>query len=145
MPTIIGMSSSPETAADVPDAICRNVGRKPIAANIPMPSTIPIAEALMKIGLRNRLSGMIGSSARASVMTKAAPARSIPAPHAQVAPEPQPKSSLPPKSVKKMRHVVVIDRNSTPSRSMRFVAFLVGSVSVNRAITNAAMPIGMLM
>ncbi len=60
-PTIIGIISSPDSAADVPEDICRNVGTKPIAANIPIPSTSPIAVALTKIGLRNRLSGMIGS------------------------------------------------------------------------------------
>ena len=45
-------------------------GTKPIAANMPRPRVRPIAVALTKIGLRNRLSGMIGSFARASARTK---------------------------------------------------------------------------
>src|SRR6478609_7439991 len=112
-PTIIGSMRRPDAAADVPDDICRNVGTKPSAANMPMPIAMPIAVALMKIGLRNIDSGMIGSAAR--------------------------------DSVKKMRHVVAADRNTTPSQSMGFSAFLFGSFRANTATKKAAMPMGMLM
>src|SRR6478735_442715 len=137
-PTIIGSMRRPDAAADVPDDICRNVGTKPRAANIPMPIAMPIAVALMKIGLRNIDSGMIGSAARDSVKMNNPAAATRPAPHAQVAPESQPKSADPPKSVKKMRHVVAADRNTTPSQSMGFSAFLFGSFRANTATKKAA-------
>ncbi len=62
-----------------------------------------------------------------------------------MASESQPKSLSPPKSVKKMRHVVAAERKTMPRMSRGLVAFLFGSVRVNRAMTNAAMPTGMLM
>src|SRR4051812_45210879 len=89
-PAIIGSISSPETAAEVPADICRNVGMNASAANMPMPRVKPMAVLLMKIGLRNRLSGMIGSSARRSASTKAQAASSRPAPKSQVTGEAQP-------------------------------------------------------
>src|SRR6478609_6990257 len=144
-PTIIGSMSRPDAAADVPDDICRNVGTKPRAANMPIPIAMPMAVALMKIGLRNIDSGMIGSAARDSVKMNSPAEATRPAPHAQVALESQPKSAEPPKSVKKMRHVVAAVRNSTPSQSMGFSARLFGSFSANTATKNAAMPTGMLM
>ncbi len=144
-PTIMGIISRPDAAAEVPDDICRNVGTNPIAANMPSPRVRPIAVAFTNTGLRNRLSGMIGSSALASAMMKPVTAASSPTPHAHVAGELQPKSLSPPKSVKKIRHVVAADRKITPRMSIRFVAFLLGSVRANSAITNAAMPTGMLM
>ncbi|OUD92217.1 hypothetical protein CMMCAS05_08235 [Clavibacter michiganensis subsp. michiganensis] len=89
-PTIIGRSRSPETAAEVPVDICRNVGTKPMAANIPMPSARPMAVAFTKTGFRKRLSGITGSSARDSVNTNSDAATTSPRPHAQVASDPQP-------------------------------------------------------
>ena len=110
-----------------------------------MPSTRPIAVAFTKIGLRNRLSGMIGSCTLASVITKAVAATMSPAPHAQVASESHPNSLSPPKSVKKIRQVVAIDRKITPKMSIGFSAFLLGSFRATSAMMNAAMPTGMLM
>ena len=144
-PTIMGSISSPDSAAEVPEDICRNVGTKAMAANMPRPRVKPMAVALTKIRLRNRLSGMIGSSARRSTMTKAAAATSRPAPKAQVRGESQPSSFLPPKSVKKIRQVVATESSSTPRMSIRFSAFLFGRVRVNQAMVKAAMPMGMLM
>ena len=85
---------------------------------------------------------MIGSSARRSTMTNAAAASTSPAPNAHVSGESQPSSFLPPKSVKKIRHVVAAESSSTPRMSIRFSAFLFGRVRVNQAMVNAAMPIG---
>ena len=141
----MGSISSPDSAAEVPEDICRNVGTKAIAENMPRPRVNPMAVALTKIRLRNRLSGMMGSSARRSTITKAAADRTMPAPKAQVRGESQPSSFLPPKSVKKMRQVVAADSSTTPRMSIRFSAFLLGSVRVNQAMANAAMPMGMLM
>ena len=118
---------------------------KPIAANMPRPSVRPMAVALMKIGLRNSESGMIGSFARDSASTNRTTATTRPAPNSQVSGAPQPWFLSPPKSVKKMRQVVAAESSTTPARSMGFVAFLFGSVSANQAIANAAMPTGMLM
>jgi len=67
-PAIMGTISSPDSAAEVPEDICRNVGTNPIAANIPMPSVSPIAVALRNAGLRNRWSGVMGSSAGAAAI-----------------------------------------------------------------------------
>lgn len=89
-PTIIGSISKPDSAAEVPDDIWRNVGTKPIAANMPMPRVSPIAVALTKIGLRNSDSGMIGSFARDSTKTNSAAATSRPRPQPQVTIESQP-------------------------------------------------------
>jgi hypothetical protein len=50
-PAIIGSISSPETAAEVPEDICRNVGMNASAANMPMPRVKPMAVLLMKIRL----------------------------------------------------------------------------------------------
>ncbi len=88
---------------------------------------------------------MIGSLTRDSVMTKAVAATIRPAPQAQVASESQPNSLSPPKSVKKIRQVVAIERKMTPKMSIGFSAFLLGSFSATRAMMNAAMPTGMLM
>ncbi len=104
-----------------------------------------MAVEFTKMRFLNRLNGMMGSSARRSTRTKAVAASTSPAPKAHVSGESQPSSFLPPKSVKKIRHVVAAESSSTPRMSIRFSAFLFGSVRVNQAMVNAAMPIGMLM
>lgn len=65
-PTIMGSISSPDSAAEVPEDICRNVGTKAMAANMPRPRVKPMAVAFTKIRFLNRLRGMMGSSARRS-------------------------------------------------------------------------------
>ena len=144
-PTIMGTMSSPDSAAEVPEDICRNVGTNAMAANIPSPRVRPIAVALTNTGLRNRPRGMIGSSARVSFQTNSAVATTMPPAQAQVAAAPQPCSALPPNSVKKMRQVVATDSSSTPATSILRVARLCGRVRVNHAMAKAAMPMGMLM
>ena len=96
---------------------------------MPIPSTNPMAVEFRKIGFLNSESGMMGSAARASVTMNRAMDAISPAPQVQVVSEVQP-PALPPKSVKKIRHVVATDRNTTPMRSIFCVAFLLGSVSV---------------
>jgi hypothetical protein len=81
-----------------------------------------MAVEFTKIRFLNRPSGMMGSSARRSTATKAAAATTRPAPNAQVSGESQPSSFLPPKSVKKMRHVVAAESSRTPRISIRFSA-----------------------
>ncbi|MGW6659538.1 hypothetical protein [Rhodococcus sp. NPDC055024] len=144
-PAIIDSISRPDAAAEVPADICRNVGTNPIAANIPRPRARPIAVAFTKTRLRNSSRGMIGSSARVSVITNATVASSIPRAHPHVCADRQPCALSPPKSAKKIRQVVAMERKSTPSTSMGLVAFLVGSFRAAHATINAAMPIGILM
>ena len=71
MPAVIGSISRPEFAADSPELICRNVGMKAIAENMPRPTAMPSAVATTKVRLRNSDIGMIGSTARRSTSTKA--------------------------------------------------------------------------
>ena len=71
MPPVIGSISRPELAADSPELICRNVGMKAIAENMPRPTARPSAVATTKVRLRNSDIGMIGSTARRSITTKA--------------------------------------------------------------------------
>src|SRR3954471_22615859 len=71
MPATIGSSSRPELAADRPELICRNVGMKAIAENMPSPTAAPRAVATTKVRLPNSDSGMIGSTARRSTATNA--------------------------------------------------------------------------
>ena len=125
-PTIIGSISRPETAAEVPEDICRNVGTNAMAANMPRPSVKPIAVALTKTRFLNSDSGMIGSSARASAITNSTTAASRPRPQPQVSMAPQPWFFDPPKSVKKIRQVVAIESSSTPRMSIFLVDFLFG-------------------
>src|ERR671921_690180 len=103
-PAIIGSISRPELAAEVPEAICRNVGMKAMAENMPRPIAAPSAVATTKVGLPNRDSGMIGCTARCSTSTKASTETAKAAIRARVQPSVQPRS--PPKSVKKTSEVV---------------------------------------
>ena len=77
-PTIIGIMSRPELAAEVLVAICRDVGMKPIAANMATPSTNAMAVATMNTRPVNRCSGRIGSSARRSTNTRAMTHATVP-------------------------------------------------------------------
>ena len=112
-PTIIGSINSPDSAAEVPEDICKNVGTKANAANMPIPSTKPMAVEFKKIGFLNSDSGMMGSSARDSVKMNSATEAIKPAPQVHVVREVHP-SALPPKSVKKIKQVVAMERNTTP-------------------------------
>ena len=112
-PAIIGSISRPELAAEVPEAICRNVGMKAMAENMPRPIAAPSAVATTKVGLPNRDSGMIGCTARCSTSTKASTETAKAAIRARVQPSVQPRS--PPKSVKKTSEVVAADRVTMPA------------------------------
>ncbi len=112
-PAIIGSISRPESAAEVPEAICRNVGMKAIAENMPRPMAAPSAVATTKVGLRKSDSGMIGCTARCSTSTKASTDTAKTAMRTRVQPSVQPRS--PPKSVKNTSEVVAADRVTMPA------------------------------
>ena len=143
-PAIIGSMSRPDAAAEVPVDICRKVGMNARAANMHMPRKNPIAVATMKMRFVNRESGMMGSLALDSISTKTSPARSAPAPHIQVSIACQPWLSDPPKSVKKIRHVVVIERKMTPRTSIRFSGRCEGRRRKTTATSRARTPSGTL-
>lgn len=71
-PAIIGSMRNPDPVTETPADICRKVGRKLSAANMPMPMTRPTLVAMVKVGFLKRCSGMSGSSARCSTMMKSA-------------------------------------------------------------------------
>src|SRR3954466_6206998 len=79
MPAVIGSMSRPDVVADSPELICRNVGMNAIAENMPSPTARPSAVATTKVGLRNSVIGMIGSTARSSTATKTHAATKKPA------------------------------------------------------------------
>ncbi len=105
----------------------------------------PIAVLLTKTRFLKSDSGMIGSSARFSATMNPATAATSPTPKARVSGEVQPWSALPPKSVKKIMHVVATDSSTTPARSIFFVARWPGRVSATYEMANAATPTGTLM
>ena len=113
MPATIGTISRPELAADRPEAICRNVGMKAMAENMPRPTAMPRAVATTKVRLPNSVIGTIGSAARSSTATKAAAETTRVASSASACQEPQP--SRPPKSVNRIRDVVAADRVRMPA------------------------------
>jgi hypothetical protein len=113
MPTVIGSMSRPELAAESPELICRNVGMKAIAENMPSPTAIPSAVATTKVRLPNSVIGMIGSAARSSTATKTTVETTRAASSDSACQEVQP--SRPPKSVKKIREVVVADSARMPA------------------------------
>ena len=112
MPAVIGSMSRPEFAAESPELICRNVGMKAIAENMPSPTARPRDVATTKVRLRNSDIGMIGSAARSSTATKEAAETTKAASSESACHEPQP--SRPPKSVKKISEVVVADSARMP-------------------------------
>ena len=71
MPSIIGVVTTPELVADAPRTPCTNIGMKVIAPNMPIPMRNVTPLATTKTRLRKSSGGMIGSSARLSVCTKA--------------------------------------------------------------------------
>jgi len=79
MPAIIGSMSRPDCVTPAPEDICRKVGRNVSAENMPMPTTRPIVVEIANVRLRNRCSGMRGSSARVSARTNSAVATTKPA------------------------------------------------------------------
>jgi hypothetical protein len=76
-PAIIGVMCSPELVGESPFVTCRYSGRNVTAPKSASPTTKPIALVTANTRFRNRDSGRIGSSARASQATKAA-VRTIP-------------------------------------------------------------------
>ena len=113
MPTVIGSISRPEFAADSPELICRNVGMKAIAENMPSPTAMPerrgddegaVAEQRHRddrLG-RPELDGHEGDD------------RDDEARRAATAPARSPSRRWPPKSVKKISDVVVADSARMP-------------------------------
>jgi hypothetical protein len=112
-PTIIGMVSRPDTEAEVPDAICRKVGMKASAENMPRPTTRPMALEMTNTRLRNRNIGMMGCSARSSTTTNRATATTKAAIRPRMTGEVQ-SYCLPPQSVNRIRQVVAVESSTTP-------------------------------
>src|SRR4051794_9097870 len=142
MPAVIGSMSRPEFAADSPELICRNVGMKAIAENMPSPTAAPSAVATTKVRLRNRDSGITGSTARRSTRTNTTADTTSAASSDSACQEPQP--SRPPKSVNNTRDVVVADSAAMPATSSGVVLRLRGSDSANQPMANTATPTGTL-
>src|SRR3954470_6804338 len=142
MPATIGSIIRPELTADRPELICRNVGMKAIAENMPSPTAAPRAVATTKVRLPNSDSGMIGSTARRSTATNTHAETTNAASRASAWHELQP--SLPPKSVNRISDVVVAERATMPAESSGVVLRLRGRVSVNQPMAKAARPTGTL-
>src|SRR3954447_1905549 len=142
MPAVIGSMSRPEFAADSPELICRNVGINAIAENMPSPTARPRAVATTNVRLRNSVIGMIGSAARRSIATNITAATTKPPSRLSACHEPQP--SLPPRSVNRIRQVVVADSATMPAKSSGVVLLLRGRLSANQPMAKAAAPTGTL-
>src|SRR3712207_2106151 len=142
IPAVIGSMSRPESAADSPELICRNVGMNAMAENMPRPTAMPSAVATTKVGLPNRLSGTIGSTARRSTSTNATAATTNAAASARVSGSVQP--SLPPRSVNSTSDVVVADSATMPATSSGVVLRFRGRDSANQPMRKAPRPTGTL-
>src|SRR3954451_22195658 len=108
MPATIGSISRPELAADRPELICRNVGMKAIAENMPSPTAAPRAVATTKVRLPNSDSGLIGSPARRAPATTTHAETTTPGSGDSACHELQP--SLPPNPVNRIGDGVVAER-----------------------------------
>jgi hypothetical protein len=84
-----------------------------IAENMPSPTARPSAVATTNVGLRNKVMGMIGSTARSSTATKTRSDTTNAASMTSVFQAVQP--SWPPKSVNRISDVVVADSATIPA------------------------------
>ena len=89
MPSVIGMSCSPDSVGVRPWAICRKIGRKVTAPNSDAPVMKPMAEVTQNTFIRNRPSGRIGSGAARSIRMKATSAATARTPSPTIMGEPQ--------------------------------------------------------
>ena len=71
IPSIIGISCNPEAVGLSPFTTWRKIGRYVIEPNMARPTIRPTELAIANVPLRNKLSGKIGSWARASAATNA--------------------------------------------------------------------------
>lgn len=142
---IIGIIRSLDVVVEVLEDICRKVGMNLIVVNILMLSMSLMVVVLMKIGLWNRFSGMIGFCMCDFVMMNVVVVIMRFVFYVYVVREFQLNLVLLLKLVKKIRQVVVIERKMMLKMLIGFLVFLLGSFSVMSVMMNVVILMGMLM
>ena len=114
IPSMTGRIRRPDAVGLTPFTSCMNSGRKVSAPNMASPITKPMALAALNTEARNSLSGMTGSSARCSTMTKPT-ARTTPSSAVRTLGAESQAHVIPPRLAKRIKDVADPASNAVPA------------------------------